>query len=129
MRTGLQNNDGVAPAREKERRVPTPAEELEAYLQSTERKDNETALGWWARIGARTYPRLSTVAQEFLSICATIAPAKRLFSAGHAFVTFKRAHLCAESIELLVTVKCWLRAKNAQLCDEDRVEDFPDDED
>ncbi|XP_078442246.1 uncharacterized protein LOC144711960 [Wolffia australiana] len=48
--------DGIPPAREKERRVPAPAEELEAYLQSTERKDNEAALGWWASIGARSYP-------------------------------------------------------------------------
>ncbi|XP_078435030.1 uncharacterized protein LOC144706028 [Wolffia australiana] len=121
--------DGVAPDREKEQRVPTPAEELEAYLQSMERKDNETTLGWWARIGAQTYPRLSTLAQEFLSVCATSALVERLFSAERAVVTFKRARLSAESIELLVTVKCLLRAVNAQLCDGDRVEDFPDDED
>ncbi|XP_078436353.1 putative transcriptional regulator tpeD [Wolffia australiana] len=91
--------DGTPPARGKERRVPALAEELEAYLQSTERKDNETALGWWACIGARSYPRLATLAQEFLSVCATSAPAERLFSAERAVVTFKRA--C-----LVVTVKC-----------------------
>ncbi|XP_078448177.1 uncharacterized protein LOC144716773 [Wolffia australiana] len=120
--------DGVPPARGKERRVPVPAKELEAYLQSTERKDNETALGWWARFGARSYPRLATLAQEFLSVCATIAPAERLFSAGRAVVTFKRTRLSAESIELLVTVKCWLRAENSLLCDGDRGEDSPDDD-
>ena len=48
---------------------------------------------------------------------------ERVFFVGQAVVTYKRACLTTESIETLVTVKCWLRRNNTKWYDNVHDED------
>ena len=54
--------------------------ELHAYLQQA--TVEEDALTWWKVAGYRAYPKIAILAKDFLSICATSAPAERFFSSG-----------------------------------------------
>ncbi|XP_078433562.1 zinc finger BED domain-containing protein DAYSLEEPER-like [Wolffia australiana] len=89
-----------------------------------------TPLSWWAMTGVKRFPLLAAVARDLLSVCATSAPAERMFSVGNAIVTYKRSCLLPMSIETLITVKCWLRADNKRWYnDVELEEDVDDDED
>ena len=66
-------------------------------------------LHWWSRKGNIAYPALAPIVQELLKVCATSAPSERVFFADRAVVTYKHARLTTESIQTLVTIKCWLR--------------------
>ena len=83
---------------------------------------------WWARIGQTLYPTLAPIARELLCISATSALAERLFSAARAIVNYKRNRLTAQSIETLVTVKCWLRGHNTTRYDVVLAEDMDKDD-
>ncbi|XP_078434554.1 uncharacterized protein LOC144705657 [Wolffia australiana] len=87
--------------------------ELEVYMSSPPLKGTEP-LHWWKVTGEHSYPRLATIAKEFLSVCATNAPSERFFSTGRAVITYKRSRLTAESVELLMTLKCWWRAEEGE---------------
>ena len=39
----------------------------------------DDSLQWWHKRGSKKYPRLSVLAKEFLSICASSSPSERLF--------------------------------------------------
>ena len=93
----------------------TPSEQLDAYMNETVKDEGDPVLHWWARKGNITYPALA--------VCATSAPSERVFSAVRAVVTYKRARLTTESIETLVTVKCWLRGNNTKWYDNVHDED------
>ena len=84
----------------------TPSEQLDAYMNEIVKDEGDPVLHWWVRKGNITYPALAPIVQELLAVCATSAPSERVFSAGRAVVTYKRARLIAESIETLVTIKC-----------------------
>ncbi|XP_078427966.1 uncharacterized protein LOC144700420 [Wolffia australiana] len=89
-----------------------------------------TPLSWWATTGAKRFPLLAAVERDLLSVCATSAPAERMFSVGNAIVTYKRSRLSPISIETLITVKCWLRADNKRWYNDVELgEDIEDDED
>ena len=81
--------------------------ELHAYLQQA--TVEEDALTWWNVAGYRAYPKTAILAKDFLSICATSAPAERFFSSGRGIITYTRSRLNAESISPLMTLKCWLQ--------------------
>ena len=66
---------------------------------------------------------LPPIVRELMAVCATSAPSERVFSAGRAVVTYKRAHLTTQRIETLVTVKCWLRGNNTKWYDNVHDED------
>ena len=101
----------------------TPSEQLDAYMNETVKDEGDPVLHWWARKGNIAYPALAPIVRELLAICATSAPSERVFSAGRAVVTYKRARLTAQSIETLVTVKCWLRGNNTKWYDNVHDED------
>ena len=48
------------------------------------------SLQWWRKIGSNKYPRISVLAKELLSICASSSPSERLFSIGRGIITFRR---------------------------------------
>ena len=52
--------------------------ELFAYLQQATME--EDALTWWKVAGYRVHPKIAILAKDFISICATSAPAERFFS-------------------------------------------------
>ena len=54
--------------------------ELHAYLQQA--TVDEDALTWWKVADYRAYPKIDILAKDFLSICASSAPAERFFSSG-----------------------------------------------
>ena len=80
-------------------------------------------LHWWARKGNTAYPARDPIVRELVAVCATSAPSECVFSVGRAVVTYKHARLTTESIETLVTVKCWLRENNTKWYDNVHDED------
>ena len=65
------------------------------------------SLQWWRKIGSNKYPRISVLAKEFLSICTSSSPSKRLFSTGRGIITFRRGRLVPDTISALMTLKSW----------------------
>lgn len=81
-------------------------------------------LQWWRKNGSDKYPRLSILAKEFLSICASSAPCERLFSTGRGIVTYKRARLAGNTISALMTLKSWCREPFVPDDDDSEVEEM-----
>ena len=69
----------------------------------------DDSLQWWHKRGSNKYPRLSVLAKEFLSICASSSPSERLFSTGRGIFTFRRGRLAPDTISALMTLKSWSR--------------------
>ena len=69
----------------------------------------DDSLQWWHKRGSNKYPRLSVLAKEFLSICASSSPSERLFSTGRGIITFRRGRLAPDTISTLMTLKSWSR--------------------
>ena len=65
------------------------------------------SLQWWRKIGSNKYPRISLLAKEFLSICASSSPSERLFSTGRGIITFRRGRLAPDAISALMILKSW----------------------
>jgi hAT family C-terminal dimerisation region len=66
-------------------------------------------MAWWLESTQRaTYPHLSVMALDILSIPATSAKPERLFSGAGITVTERRNRLGAESIEAFECLKSWL---------------------
>ena len=101
----------------------TPSEKLDAYMNETVKDERDPVLYWWARKGNIAYPALAPIVWELIAVFATSAPSERLFSADRAVVTYKHARLTTESIETLVTLKCWLRGNNTKWYDNVHDED------
>jgi hypothetical protein len=67
------------------------------------------SMAWWLESTQRaTYPNLSVMALDILSIPAMSAEPERLFSGAGITVTERRNRLGAESIEALECLKSWL---------------------
>ena len=92
-------------------------------MNETVKDEGDPVLHWLARKGNITYPTLAPIVRELLAVCATSASSERVFSTGGDMVTYKRARLITESIETLVTVKCWLRGNNTNWYDNVHDED------
>ena len=101
----------------------TPLEQLDAYINKIVKDEGDPVLHWWARKGNIAYPALAPIVRELLAVCATSAPSEHVFSTGRVVVTYKPARLTAESIETLVTVKCWLRGNKTKWYDNVHDED------
>ena len=101
----------------------TPSEQLDSYMNETVKDEGDPVLNWWAHKGNITYPTRAPIVRELLAVSATSAPSGRVFSAGRAVVTYKRAGLTTESIETLVTVKCLLWGNNTKWYDNVHDED------
>ena len=86
-------------------------------MNETVKDEGDLVLHCWAHKGNIAYPALAPIVRELLAVCPTSAPFERVFSVGRAVVTYKRACLTVESIETLVTVKCWLRGNNTKWYD------------
>ena len=67
------------------------------------------SLQWWHKRGSNKYPCLAVLSKEFLSICASSSPSKRLFSIGRGIITFRNGRLALDTISSLMSVKSWSR--------------------
>ena len=65
---------------------------------------------YWAGKCMR-WPKLSKMAKEILAIPATSAPSERAFSVGRDLFGLARMRLLPETVEALVCLRSWYRAK------------------
>ena len=66
-------------------------------------------LQWWYKRGSNKYLRISVLAKEFLSICASSSHSERLYSTSRGIITFRRGRLAPDTISPLMTLKSWSR--------------------
>ena len=96
-----------------------PCEELDRYLTAPCSVDNEEPSAWWRREGRWAYPKLANIAKRFLTVCATSIQTERFFSSHHVVQTYKGSRYSTENIEMLMTLKCWMREEEAASDEDD----------
>lgn len=79
----------------------TPENEIDNYLKGLPIAMNEDPLHWWYS-NQNFYPRLSKLAQRYLSVQATSVPSERVFSRGGSIVSDNRTALTGEHVEQLI---------------------------
>jgi len=108
---------------QKQKRV-TPAiqDEYEQYINSPlldvdEKFDPRT---WWLEpTQRRTYPNLSKMALDLLSIPAMSAEVERLFSSCKITITDRRNQIGIDTVEGIECLKSWMRKENISFADGD----------
>lgn len=91
------------------------ADELEKFMNGTPCKIASSPLAWWSREEQRTeYPRLHKMALDVLSIAPMSDKAERVFSSTRRTISFDRARLGAETIEMTECLGSW--KKNNLIC-------------
>ncbi|KAM3450574.1 hypothetical protein MY8738_008724 [Beauveria namnaoensis] len=91
------------------------ADELEKFMNGTPCKIASSPLAWWNREEQRTeYPRLHKMALDVLSIAPMSDKAERVFSSTRRTISFDRARLGAETIEMTECLGSW--KKNNLIC-------------
>ncbi|GBE82287.1 putative AC9 transposase [Sparassis crispa] len=79
--------------------------ELDAYL-STDPEYVENFLTWWHRVCV-TYPRLSRMALDYLTIPATSVNVERILRCGRLLLSHVRSRLSAQTIRALLCLGSW----------------------
>ncbi|KAM3517794.1 hypothetical protein MY4038_010248 [Beauveria bassiana] len=88
------------------------ADELEKFINGTPCKIVSSPLAWWSREEQRTeYPRLHKMALDVLSIAPMSDKAERVFSSTRRTISFDRARLGAETIEMTECLGSWKKNK------------------
>lgn len=83
-------------------------DEYERYCQSERTYGFTSALAWWLEeTQQKTYPNLSRMAVDILSIPAMSAEPERLFSGAKITITDRRNRLGSDIIEALECLKSW----------------------
>jgi len=82
--------------------------EITQYLKEDLDLEGTDILMYWSK-GRKSYPMLSEIARMFLSIPATSASSKRVFSKGRRIISWQQASLNPSSVEELLCVKEWSR--------------------
>ncbi|KAK6850539.1 ribonuclease H-like protein [Apiospora arundinis] len=88
----------------------TVDDELEQYLKEPPcsiTTYNTNALGWWRDIGQTRYPRLSTMATDFLTIPSSTADTERTFSSVGIMTAPRRGRLESHVVSMGQCVKSW----------------------
>ncbi|EJD32395.1 hATC-domain-containing protein [Auricularia subglabra TFB-10046 SS5] len=95
----------------------SPLDELSAYLAAaTEVPEGGDALKWWKR-NTSTFPHLSRMALDYLSIPATSVDVERTFSRGRLLLSHVRNRLSAESTRALLCIGSWLNCGMVKISD------------
>jgi hypothetical protein len=88
-------------------------DEYTKYLQAPTLPDVKDPRSWWLEATQRnTYPALSIMALDILSIPAMSAEPERLFSGAKITITDRRNRLGIESIQAIECLKSWLSGKS-----------------
>lgn len=83
-------------------------DELEKFVNGSPCKIAITPLAWWSREGQRIeYPRLHKMAINILSIAPMSDKAERVFSGARRNISYDRARLGAENIEMTECIRNW----------------------
>jgi hypothetical protein len=84
-------------------------DEYTVYLKASILTEVTDARSWWLEPTQRkTYPNLSIMALDILSIPAMSAEPERLFSSCKITITDRRNQLGIESIEAIECIKSWM---------------------
>ena len=86
-------------------------DELRSFTQRSsdmQGGSSEDVLSWW-KAHSKTYPHLSKMARDYLSIPATSTSSERLFSSGKHLITDSRNLLSAETIQACQCLKSWIK--------------------
>lgn len=85
-------------------------DEYEAYLAQRNIQVTESALDWWLRDAQRqTWPRLSQMAIDLLSIPAMSDEPERVFSGARRTISWERTKLGSSNIEKTECLKHWMQ--------------------
>jgi hAT family C-terminal dimerisation region len=85
-------------------------DEYEAYLAQSNTQTTESALNWWLLNAQRqTWPRLSQMAIDLLSIPAMSDEPERVFSGARRTISWERTKLGSSNIEKTECLKHWMR--------------------
>lgn len=83
-------------------------DELDKFINCSPCKITVSPLAWWARKEQRLeYPRLHKMALNVLSIAPMSDKAERVFSGTRRTVSFDRARLGVETIEMTECIGSW----------------------
>mgnify|MGYP001793321861 CR=1 FL=1 len=90
--------------------ISTPRDyELCLYKAVPDESDmQKNPLDYW-KVNQNSYPRLSKLAQQYLSIPATSVPVEQLFSSAGDIVSKKRNSLTPDNANQLLSLACWLK--------------------
>ncbi|XP_078442926.1 putative transcriptional regulator tpeD [Wolffia australiana] len=102
------------------------AKELDKYLNIPCSEEEDSPLSWWKDVRTRYFPNWTKIASQFLAVSPTSALVERLFSVGRGITTYRRGHLDAESIEMLMMLRAWFR--RAEQCSSDSEDDIDNDD-
>ena len=87
------------------------SDELDQYLASGPIQLTSTPLQWWLQdIQRYTFPNLSRMAIDILSIPAMAAEPERVFSGARRTISWDRARLSLERVEQGECLKSWIRS-------------------
>jgi hypothetical protein len=86
-----------------------PIDELQIYLDSKTIKVQKPIEWWMENTQQSTYPNLSRMAIDILSIPAMAADPERLFSSAGWAVNNRRNRLEMETIQALESLKSWYK--------------------
>jgi hypothetical protein len=93
----------------KRQRSQLDIDEYTKYLQAAVLPEVTDARSWWLETTQRnSYPALSIMALDILSIPAMSAEPERLFSGAKITITDRRNQLGIESIQAIECLKSWL---------------------
>ena len=83
--------------------------EINDYLKVSRVDISTNILQWWKN-HEKSYPRISKMARDILSIQATSCPVERLFSSAALIQTQKRTCLSDESLKGLICLHSWMKS-------------------
>lgn len=95
--------------RNQRRVLPIVQDEYTAYIQAPLVQTNDARLWWMEPTQRATYPNLSIMALDILSILAMSAALERLFSGAKITITDRRNRLGIEAVQALECLKSWLK--------------------
>lgn len=96
----------------KKKGLVTLQDEYKPYCQAPLVSDNVDARRWWfEETQQKTYPNLSRMALDLLSMPATSASPGRLFSAASLTKSNRRNRMSSESIEALECLRSWYKLR------------------
>ncbi|KAL2512695.1 Zinc finger BED domain-containing protein DAYSLEEPER [Abeliophyllum distichum] len=110
----------------------TTPTELEIYYQfdhysliPPDEVENLDVLEWW-RLNERSYPVLSKMARDLLTVPVSTVASESAFSAANMVLDERRSRLKEDILEALVCIKDWLFAdrRMQDKMSDDIVEDF-----
>jgi hypothetical protein len=87
--------------------------ELDNYFNSNSPGDEIMPTDWW-KIHAIEYPKLSKMAQDFLSIMPTSVPCEQFFSIAGKQMTQTRNRLHPDTMQACLCLKSWLEQEKVK---------------